>query len=157
MAPLDAVSDKLKPAVVGFMVAAHGAAAAACGAARRGGRPAAHAAPAAFLQGAATFARLLTRKRDEASTARARLTAGLSKIAAARAQVAELAGALAAEQAVVAARSADTASLIQSIGAERLQADAAAEAGRADEEEAARTQVRRERKGGRGGGRGDRP
>lgn len=123
------------------MVAAHRAASSACAAARAAnGRPA-FATPTAFLRAVALYGKLLADRRAASTAAQARLEAGVAKIVAARDQVAALGAALAEEQEVVAKRSAETAALIESIGVEKLQADAAVEAGRADEEEAAGIQV----------------
>ena len=129
--------------MIKFMVEAHKQAAAACARLPRetGGRKHAYVTPSSFLQLAALASSLVRSRSAKLAASRSRLEAGVSKIAAAKEQVDRLRAALSVEQEVVRRRGAETATLLESIGVEKLGADAAAEAGRADEEAAAALQL----------------
>lgn len=133
--------------MVQFMVEAHQQAAAACARLPRetSGRRHAYVTPSSFLQLAALASRLVRSRSSQLAASRQRLEAGVHKIAAAREQVEGLRAALEVEREVVRRRGAETAALLESIGVEKLGADAAAEAGRADEEAAAALQLEVER------------
>ena len=141
--PSSASAASVISPMIKFMVGAHEQAAAVCARLPRetGGRKHAYVTPSSFLQLAALASSLVRSRSAELSASRLRLEAGVFKIAAAKEQVDGLRAALLVEQEVVRRRGAETAALLESIGVEKLGADAAAEAGRADEEAAAALQL----------------
>ena len=84
---------------------------------------------------------LLARKREELRLDKERLENGVTKIAQASAQVADLQVNLKQEQIIVEEKKAKTGALIETIGQEKAVVDEAVEAGREDEEAAAKLQV----------------
>lgn len=87
------------------------------------------------------YKELLARKREELRQSKERLENGVTKIAQASAQVADLQVNLKQEQIIVEEKKANTGALIETIGKEKAVVDEAVEAGREDEEAAAKLQV----------------
>lgn len=87
------------------------------------------------------YKELLARKREELRLSKERLENGVTKIAQASAQVADLQVNLKQEQIIVEEKKANTGALIETIGKEKAVVDEAVEAGREDEEAAAKLQV----------------
>ena len=95
-----------------------------------------------YLELISLYKELLARKREELRQSKERLENGVTKIAQASAQVADLQVNLKQEQIIVEEKKANTGALIETIGKEKAVVDEAVEAGREDEEAAAKLQVR---------------
>ena len=94
-----------------------------------------------YLELISLYKDLLARKREELRLSKERLENGVTKIAQASAQVADLQINLKQEQIIVEEKKAKTGALIETIGQEKTVVDEAVEAGREDEEAAAKLQV----------------
>ena len=94
-----------------------------------------------YLEMISLYKSLLARKREELRLDKERLENGVTKIAQASAQVADLQVTLKQEQIIVEEKKAKTGALIETIGQEKAVVDEAVEAGREDEEAAAKLQV----------------
>lgn len=94
-----------------------------------------------YLELISLYKSLLARKREELRLDKERLENGVTKIAQASAQVADLQINLKQEQIIVEEKKAKTGALIETIGQEKAVVDEAVEAGREDEEAAAKLQV----------------
>ena len=94
-----------------------------------------------YLELISLYKELLARKREELRLSKERLENGVTKIAQASAQVADLQVNLKQEQIIVEEKKANTGALIENIGKEKAVVDEAVEAGREDEEAAAKLQV----------------
>lgn len=94
-----------------------------------------------YLELISLYKELLARKREELRVSKERLENGVTKIAQASAQVADLQVNLKQEQIIVEEKKANTGALIETIGKEKAVVDEAVEAGREDEEAAAKLQV----------------
>lgn len=94
--------------------------------------------PKSYLELIALYKGLLARKRGELTVAKERLESGVDKIAQASRAVEDLQHNLQQEQVIVEEKKAATQALIESIGQEKAVVDEAVEAGREDEEAAAK-------------------
>ena len=94
--------------------------------------------PKSYLELISLYKNLLSKKRAELKAAKERLENGVDKIAQASSQVADLQKSLKEEQIIVEEKKAQTDELIVSIGKEKAVVDDAVEAGREDEEAAAK-------------------
>eukprot|EP00891_Asterochloris_glomerata_P002883 jgi/Astpho2/2883/Aster-01037 len=97
--------------------------------------------PKSYLELINLYKQLLGRKRDELRQDKERLENGVTKIAQASAQVADLQTNLKQEQIIVEEKKTKTQALIETIGQEKAVVDQAVEAGREDEEAAAKLQA----------------
>jgi dynein heavy chain, axonemal len=97
--------------------------------------------PKSYLELISLYKTLLARKRESLARAKDRLVSGVEKIAQASAQVEDLQKNLIEEQKIVAEKKEKTGALIEAIGKEKVQVDAAVEAGREDEEAASAIKV----------------
>lgn len=97
--------------------------------------------PKSYLELISLYKQLLARKREELRLDKERLESGVDKIAQASAQVADLQLNLKQEQIIVEEKKSKTSALIENIGQEKATVDEAVEAGREDEEAAAKLQV----------------
>ncbi|DBB00312.1 TPA: Dynein beta chain, flagellar outer arm [Trebouxia sp. C0004] len=97
--------------------------------------------PKSYLELISLYKDLLARKREELRLDKERLENGVTKIAQASAQVADLQVNLKQEQIIVEEKKAKTGALIETIGQEKAVVDEAVEAGREDEEAAAKLQA----------------
>ena len=130
------LGEEPRDAIAAHMAFVHTEVTAAAVTYRAAARRFCYTTPKSYLELIALYKALLAQKREALAAAKERLVSGVEKIAQASAQVEDLQRNLVEEQKIVAEKKEKTGALIEAIGKEKVQVDAAVEAGREDEEAA---------------------